>query len=102
MPLAGSAESFRVTSTPGSDRRRARVGTAGRGDAINMEFIQFPPTGMVWPPVSRWVTEGVRGDGGVLKNSGRTLNCANFDFHSLSVIPKDQYAETEGRGRPVA
>ena len=36
-----------------------------------MEFIQFHPTGMVWPPSVRGilVTEGVRGEGGVLKNS---------------------------------
>src|SRR6202522_1189629 len=39
-------------------------------DLIDMEFIQFHPTGMVWPPSARGllVTEGVRGDGGVLKN----------------------------------
>ncbi|MHB8244407.1 MAG: fumarate reductase/succinate dehydrogenase flavoprotein subunit [Acidimicrobiales bacterium] len=40
-------------------------------DAIEMECVQFHPTGMVWPPSARGllVTEGVRGDGGVLKNS---------------------------------
>jgi succinate dehydrogenase / fumarate reductase flavoprotein subunit len=40
-------------------------------ELINMEFTQFHPTGMVWPPSVRGilVTEGVRGDGGVLKNS---------------------------------
>jgi succinate dehydrogenase / fumarate reductase flavoprotein subunit len=39
-------------------------------ELINMEFTQFHPTGMVWPPSVRGilVTEGVRGDGGVLKN----------------------------------
>src|SRR5438552_3972289 len=38
---------------------------------IDMEFVQFHPTGMVWPPSVRGllVTEGVRGDGGTLKNS---------------------------------
>ncbi len=38
---------------------------------LNMEFIQFHPTGMVWPPSVRGilVTESVRGDGGILKNS---------------------------------
>ena len=42
-----------------------------------MEFVQFHPTGMVWPPSVRGilVTESVRGDGGVLKNSaGNTLH----------------------------
>jgi len=40
-------------------------------ELINMEFTQFHPTGMVWPPSVRGilVTEGVRGDGGVLRNS---------------------------------
>jgi len=40
-------------------------------DLIDMEMIQFHPTGMVWPPSVRGilVTEGVRGDGGTLKNS---------------------------------
>ncbi len=40
-------------------------------DLIDMEFVQFHPTGMVWPPSVRGilVTEGVRGDGGVLKNN---------------------------------
>ncbi len=38
---------------------------------VNMEFVQFHPTGMVWPPSVRGilVTESVRGDGGILKNS---------------------------------
>jgi len=40
-------------------------------DLIDMEFVQFHPTGMVWPLSVRGilVTEGVRGDGGVLRNS---------------------------------
>lgn len=40
-------------------------------DLIDMEFLQFHPTGMVWPPSVRGllVTEGVRGEGGVLRNS---------------------------------
>ncbi len=38
---------------------------------MHMEFVQFHPTGMVWPPSVKGilVTESVRGDGGVLKNS---------------------------------
>ena len=45
-------------------------------ELIDMEFVQFHRTGMVWPPSVRGilVTEGVRGEGGVLKNNlGRTL-----------------------------
>ena len=46
-------------------------------DLIDMEFVQFHPTGMVWPPSVRGilVTEGVRGDGGTLKNNdGRAVH----------------------------
>src|SRR5579871_4944160 len=47
------------------------LGYQAGAELIDMEFIQFHPTGMVWPPSVRGilVTEGVRGEGGVLKNS---------------------------------
>jgi succinate dehydrogenase / fumarate reductase flavoprotein subunit len=47
------------------------LGLDAGADLIDMEMIQFHPTGMVWPPSVRGilVTEGVRGDGGTLKNS---------------------------------
>ncbi|GHE29403.1 succinate dehydrogenase flavoprotein subunit [Streptosporangium violaceochromogenes] len=63
---------------------------------INMEFIQFHPTGMVWPPSVRGilVTESVRGDGGVLRNSeGR-----RFMFDYIPDVFKDKYATTEEEG----
>src|SRR3989442_9710353 len=49
-------------------------------DLIDMEFVQFHPTGMVWPPSVRGilVTEGVRGDGGPLKNSERKRFKLNY------------------------
>ncbi len=60
---------------------------------INMEFIQFHPTGMVWPLSVKGilVTEGVRGDGGVLKNS----EGKRFMFDYIPAVFKGQYAETE-------
>jgi succinate dehydrogenase / fumarate reductase flavoprotein subunit len=60
-------------------------------DLIDMEFVQFHPTGMVWPPSVRGilVTEGVRGDGGVLRNAeGRRFM---FDY-----IPDMFRSETAG------
>ncbi|MFM8254652.1 MAG: FAD-binding protein, partial [Actinomycetota bacterium] len=60
---------------------------------IDMEFVQFHPTGMVWPPSVRGilVTESVRGDGGVLTNSeGR-----RFMFDYIPEVFKDKYADTE-------
>jgi succinate dehydrogenase / fumarate reductase flavoprotein subunit len=58
-----------------------------------MEFVQFHPTGMVWPPSVRGilVTESVRGDGGVLTNSeGR-----RFMFDYIPEVFKDKYADNE-------
>src|SRR5215470_17344655 len=60
---------------------------------LNMEFIQFHPTGMVWPPSVRGllVTESVRGDGGVLRNSeGR-----RFMFDYIPEFFKAETADTE-------
>ncbi|MFI6482736.1 fumarate reductase/succinate dehydrogenase flavoprotein subunit [Nonomuraea sp. NPDC050663] len=60
---------------------------------INMEFIQFHPTGMVWPPSVRGilVTESVRGDGGVLRNS----DGKRFMFDYIPEVFKDKYATSE-------
>ncbi|MEU4831518.1 fumarate reductase/succinate dehydrogenase flavoprotein subunit [Streptosporangium sp. NPDC023615] len=60
---------------------------------INMEFIQFHPTGMVWPPSVRGilVTESVRGDGGVLRNS----EGKRFMFDYIPEVFKDKYATSE-------
>ena len=62
-------------------------------DLIDMEFIQLHPTGMVWPPSVRGllVTEGVRGDGGVLRNSeGR-----RFMFDYVPEMFRSDTADTE-------
>jgi succinate dehydrogenase / fumarate reductase flavoprotein subunit len=65
-------------------------------DLMDMEFVQFHPTGMIWPPSVRGilVTEGVRGDGGVLKNSeGR-----RFMFDDIPDNYKAQTADTPEEG----
>src|SRR5271156_3559986 len=60
---------------------------------LNMEFVQLHPTGMVWPPSVRGllVTESVRGDGGVLRNS----EGKRFMFNYVPDVFRGQYAETE-------
>ncbi len=62
-------------------------------DLIDMEFVQFHPTGMVWPPSVRGilVTEGVRGDGGVLRNSLSD----RFMFNYIPDLFRKETAETE-------
>ncbi|HXY42742.1 MAG TPA: fumarate reductase/succinate dehydrogenase flavoprotein subunit [Acidimicrobiales bacterium] len=61
-------------------------------DLIDMECVQFHPTGMVWPPSARGllVTEGVRGDGGVLKNNAGE----RFMFNYISPYFAAETADT--------
>ena len=94
MATGGIGKSFKVTSnsweyTGDGHALALRAGAT----LINMEFVQFHPTGMVWPPSVKGilVTEGVRGDGGVLKNSDQT----RFMFGYIPPVFKGQYAETE-------
>ena len=90
LATGGIGKSFKVTSnsweyTGDGHALALRAGAS----LINMEFVQFHPTGMVWPPSVRGilVTESVRGDGGVLKNAeGRRFM---FDY-----IPDFFKAET--------
>ena len=62
-------------------------------DLVDMEFQQFHPTGMVWPPSVRGilVTEGVRGDGGVLRNS----EGKRFMFDYIPEMFRAETADTE-------
>ncbi len=94
LATGGIGKSFKVTSnsweyTGDGHALALRAGAS----LINMEFIQFHPTGMVWPPSVKGilVTEGVRGDGGVLKNS----EGSRFMFDYIPPVFKGQYAETE-------
>jgi succinate dehydrogenase / fumarate reductase flavoprotein subunit len=92
MATGGIGKSFKVTSnsweyTGDGHALALRAGAT----LINMEFVQFHPTGMVWPPSVKGilVTEGVRGDGGVLKNS----DDKRFMFEYIPQVFKGQYAE---------
>jgi succinate dehydrogenase / fumarate reductase flavoprotein subunit len=61
-----------------------------------MEFVQFHPTGMVWPPSVKGilVTEGVRGEGGVLRNK----DGKRFMFDDIPDLYKNQTADSEEEG----
>ena len=72
LATGGIGKAYRVTSNSweytGDGHALAHLAGA---DLIDMEFVQFHPTGMVWPPSVKGtlVTEGVRGEGGILVNS---------------------------------
>ncbi|UKD55514.1 fumarate reductase/succinate dehydrogenase flavoprotein subunit [Amycolatopsis sp. FU40] len=94
LATGGIGKSFKVTSnsweyTGDGHALALRAGAK----LINMEFVQFHPTGMVWPPSVKGilVTEGVRGDGGVLKNS----EDKRFMFEYVPEVFKGQYADSE-------
>jgi len=66
-------------------------------ELIDMEFLQFHPTGMVWPPgvMGILVTEGVRGEGGILRNS----QGERFMWKYLPEARRDEYAADEDEAR---
>ena len=94
MATGGIGRTYKVTSNSWeySGDGHALALLAG-ADLMNMEFVQFHPTGMVWPLSVRGllVTESVRGDGGVLRNS----EGKRFMFDYVPDVFRAQYAETE-------
>ena len=94
LATGGIGKSFKITSNSweGTGDGHALALKAG-GSLIDMEFVQFHPTGMVWPPSVRGllVTESVRGDGGVLTNS----EGKRFMFNYIPEVFKDKYADNE-------
>jgi succinate dehydrogenase / fumarate reductase, flavoprotein subunit len=94
LATGGIGKSFKVTSNSWeyTGDGHALAMKAG-ATLLNMEFVQFHPTGMVWPPSVKGilVTESVRGDGGVLKNS----EGKRFMFDYVPAVFRKHYAETE-------
>ncbi|EST32268.1 fumarate reductase/succinate dehydrogenase flavoprotein subunit [Streptomyces roseochromogenus] len=97
VATGGIGKSFKVTSNSweytGDGHALALLAGA---QLLNMEFVQFHPTGMVWPPSVKGilVTESVRGDGGVLRNS----EGKRFMFDYIPDVFKEKYAESEEEG----
>ena len=97
LATGGIGKSYQVTSnsweyTGDGHALAMRAGAS----LINMEFVQFHPTGMVWPPSVKGilVTESVRGDGGVLKNS----EGERFMFDYIPEFFKAETADTDRGG----
>jgi succinate dehydrogenase / fumarate reductase, flavoprotein subunit len=94
LATGGIGKTFKVTSNSweytGDGHALALLAGA---TLLNMEFVQFHPTHMVWPLSVRGllVTESVRGDGGVLRNS----EGKRFMFNYVPDVFRAQYAETE-------
>ena len=97
MATGGVGRAFNITSNSweytGDGQALAYLAGA---DLQDMEFVQFHPTGMIWPPSVRGilVTEGVRGEGGVLRNR----DGKRFMFDNIPDNYKPQTADNEEEG----
>jgi len=99
LATGGIGKSYQVTSnsweyTGDGHALAMRAGAS----LINMEFVQFHPTGMVWPPSVKGilVTESVRGDGGILKNSDGERFMFNYIPEFFKAETADSVEEAEG------
>src|SRR5690242_11136649 len=98
LATGGIGKSYKVTSNSweytGDGQALALMSGA---DLIDMEFVQFHPTGMVWPPgvMGLLVTEGVRGEGGILRNK----DGERFMWKYLPEARRQEYAENDAEAR---
>ena len=97
LATGGIGQAFKITSNSWEGTGDGHsLGYHAGAELIDMEFVQFHPTGMVWPPSVRGllVTEGVRGEGGILKNSeGR-----RFMFDDIPDLYVNQTADNPDEG----
>lgn len=94
LATGGTGKAWKITSNSWEYTGDGQTLAYDAGaDLLDMEFIQFHPTGMVWPPGVRGilVTEGVRGEGGILRNK----DGKRFMFDYLPPETKHTFAETE-------
>jgi len=109
LATGGIGKSYKVTSNSWeyTGDGHALAYDAG-ADLIDMEFVQFHPTGMVWPPSVKGllVTEAVRGEGGLLTNRNGERFMEKYDPERMELSTRDVVARSiyievqEGRGSP--
>ena len=97
LATGGIGRAYKITSNSWEYTGDGHALAYHAGAALmDMEFVQFHPTGMIWPPSVRGilVTEGVRGEGGVLRNN----QGERFMFKDIPPLYIDQTANTEEEG----
>src|SRR5213593_2328329 len=97
LATGGIGRAYKITSNSWeSTGDGLAVGYQAGAELIDMEFVQFHPTGMIWPPsvMGILVTEGVRGEGGILTNN----QGKRFMFDSIPENYRDQTADDEEEG----
>jgi succinate dehydrogenase / fumarate reductase flavoprotein subunit len=97
LATGGTGRAYRITSNSWEYTGDGQSLAYNAGAALqDMEFVQFHPTGMVWPPSVRGilVTEGVRGEGGILVNN----QGHRFMFDDIPENYRSQTADNEEEG----
>lgn len=107
LATGGIGKMFKITSNSWEYTADGHALALDAGaELVDMEFVQFHPTGMVWPPGVRGilVTEGVRGEGGILLNAPGDRFMERYDKERMElstrdIVSKAIYTEVkEGRG----
>ena len=107
MATGGIGKAWKITSNSWEYTGDGMALAYGAGaELMDMEFVQFHPTGMVWPPGVQGilVTEAVRGEGGVLRNKLGQRFMENYDAKKMELSTRDVVARAiytevrEGRG----
>src|SRR6187455_1458714 len=97
LATGGAGRAYKITSNSweGTGDGHSLAYHAG-AELMDMEFIQFHPTGMIWPPSVQGilVTEGVRGEGGILLNKENK----RFMFDEIPELYRNQTADNEEEG----
>jgi succinate dehydrogenase / fumarate reductase flavoprotein subunit len=97
LATGGIGRAYKITSNSWEYSGDGHALAYDAGAALmDMEFVQFHPTGMIWPPSVRGilVTEGVRGEGGVLRNRDNE----RFMFNDIPPLYVNQTADNEEEG----
>ncbi len=109
LATGGVGKCFKITSNSWEGTADGHaLGFEAGAELVDMEFVQFHPTGMVWPPgvMGLLVTEAVRGEGGILRNNKGERFMEKYDpkrmeLSTRDVVARSIYTEVkEGRGSP--
>jgi succinate dehydrogenase / fumarate reductase flavoprotein subunit len=109
LATGGAGRCWKITSNSGENAGDGHALAYEAGaELLDMEFVQFHPTGMVWPPgvIGLLVTEAVRGEGGILRNAEGERFMERYDPKRLELSTRDVVARAiytevrEGRGTP--
>lgn len=109
LATGGIGKMYKVTSNSWEYTADGQILAYNAGaELIDTEFVQFHPTGMVWPPgvIGILITEAVRGEGGLLTNNKGERFMEKYDPERMELSTRDVVARAiytenkEGRGTP--